>query len=187
MRLRVAHSSLTNTQNQPIDDNMSSYQFGMTLWSYFFSFGICLICAKAFTPLTQSLCQQRDNSSLWSAAKSIADAADVLLVPSAFSRVVDGFLAVIVDEDDGENNGGSTNTDGSYATFFFKGSDIFPNGVCDIPQNSGKPRCGSSGEGMATTFMLGPADAIAFVGCSPPAGLRYFSYDVDIGTRLTEE
>ena len=34
----------------------------------------------------------------------------------------------------------------------------------------------------AISFMLGPSDAIVFVGCTPPP-VRYFSFDVDIIVR----
>ena len=81
---------------------------------------------------------------------------------------------------------GSTNTFGSYATFVIpNGTDLFPSGMCDLQGPNPKPICNSS-DGSTESFILGPADVIAFYACTPPP-MKYFSYDVVITERITEE
>jgi hypothetical protein len=79
---------------------------------------------------------------------------------------------------------------GSYTTFFFNSTEILPEGICDIPPNplngGGGERCFGETSESTYSFLLGPADAIAVVGCTPPP-VRFFSFDVDISVRTTEE
>lgn len=100
-------------------------------------------------------------------------------------RVETGFMHMIVDEADGEESGGGTNTFGCYGTTLFNGPSIFPDGVCDIPTSEGDDRCGEDGTGATVSFMLGETDVLAMLMCTPPP-VKYYSYDVDIATRLTE-
>ena len=100
-----------------------------------------------------------------------------------FSHFNSGYLVTIVEEDHGISDGGGTNTFGSYGTFYFDASEVFPDGVCNLSTKL----CFSDGSVNRTfSFMLGHADAIAFIGCTPPE-MRFFSHDVIINGRLTEE
>lgn len=107
------------------------------------------------------------------------------LVPSQFSRVVDGYYVFIVDEEEGENSGGGTNTFGAYGAFFFNGTEILPDGFCDFDAYDHSHKL-CLPDDSTMSFSLGPADAIAFYGCTPPP-MRYFSYDVDLNIRTSEE
>ena len=131
--------------------------------------------------LSNQMCKTYDKS-LGLDAHSIVNAANELL-PSY--DIFSGLLINIVDEEDGEDAGGGTNTEGSYQTTLFNGTEIFPAGICDIPDNGGNPRCGTD-SGGTISFLLGPADVLAFYLCSPPP-MRYYSYDTIIATRLTEQ
>ena len=139
--------------------------------------------AENVVSLSIESCKSYDAAKLYADATEIVKEVDSLL-PSY--RTASGVLVTIVDEDDGEDSGGGTNTDGSYQTFIFNGTEIFPDGICDIPTNDGNSRCDTENGGSTITYLLGPADVIAFVACSPPE-MRYFSYDTIISTRLTEE
>jgi hypothetical protein len=119
-----------------------------------------------------------------SEANEVASKVDEHLVPSLFSRVEHGFMYVEVDEDDGEANGGASNTDGSYGRYLFDAADVLPAGVCDVPSFNGQARC--SVMDKTGGLMLGPADAIVFIGCTPPP-VRYFSFDFDIVTRFDDD
>lgn len=111
--------------------------------------------------------------------------ADLVLVPSKFSRVVDGFLIGVVDEEAGATDGGGTNPFGAYGTIFFNGVEILPEGVCSIPGNGNASRCGTGTKSLTDSFMLGPADAIAYLHCTAPP-MKYMGHDLILGTRFTE-
>ena len=151
----------------------------------FIVLSITLLIVLINGKLTTELCQSYDESKLYQESLFISNKVDDILVPDVFAKVVTGVMVVIVDEDDGEEAGGGTNTAGSYQTFIFNGTEIFPDGICDIPGNEGGPRCDPD-TGSTISFLLGPTDAISFVGCTPPP-MKYFSYDVIIDARLTEE
>lgn len=142
-----------------------------------------LHCAVRVYGLTDKQCATLDNTTLSSLSEEVVKTADSLLVPHRFARSASGFLKIVQDESDGIEDGGVTNPLGAYSVFLFKSSDIFPPSACELPTYQGISVCGS---GVASSFFLGPADAIAFVGCSP-SPMRYFSYDMDILMRLTAE
>jgi hypothetical protein len=108
----------------------------------------------------------------------------------AFTRKAEGQMRLIVDEDSGNDNGGGTNTEGYYTTALFNGTEIFPPGVCEkVPGSDGSsPRClddpaSMALAGLTTSFMLGPRDAVVFVGCTPPP-VKYFSWDAIVDVRM---
>lgn len=136
--------------------------------------------------LTTSDCSTRNSNDLWTKASELGNLADEALVPLVFARVEYGYLALVMDEDDGQNDGGTTNPFGSYASFFFNGTDILPPGACGIKANTAVPRCGLRGRGITKSFMLGPGDAISLVMCTP-SPMRFFSYDSIINTRIAED
>jgi hypothetical protein len=106
---------------------------------------------------------------------------DSVLIPKYFSRVENGFMVVAVNEQDGEDNGGRTNPEGSYGQYLFDSKSVLPDKACGIPDRYGHSYCRDNG--LTGSFMIGPADAIVFVGCTPPP-LRYFSFDFIITTRF---
>jgi hypothetical protein len=87
-----------------------------------------------------------------------------------------------VNETDGENSGGGTNTYGSYGSHILP-AEVLPIGFCDIANHDGSARCGGN---YTLTWAMGPADVLAAVICTPPK-MRYYSYDVDIMARTSEE
>lgn len=136
--------------------------------------------------LTPNLCKNHDNDKLYATANSLFSSIDKALVPSHFKRVAEGYLITIEDESDGVADGGGTNTFGAYGSFYFpNGNDIFPPGMCNLVGHSGTSICDINTT-ETLLFPLGPVDAIAFYGCTPPP-MKYFSYDAYIGTRITEE
>eukprot|EP01038_Epipyxis_sp_PR26KG_P006554 gene6554-9003_t len=138
--------------------------------------------ANVIDSLNSFQCATHDNAKLFAQANLLAEKADSFLMPKYFSRVAQGILYTVIDEEDGIKDGGGTNTFGSYGAFLFKGTEIFPDGACDIPAAAGTARCSDS----SITFFLGPSDVIALLACSPPP-MKYFSYDVYITTRITQE
>jgi hypothetical protein len=113
-------------------------------------------------------------------ANHIAENVDDILVPTLFSRVEKGYMAIVVDGEEQDTDVVNTNPDGSYGRYFFNGENILPDGVCDIPTKSGLKRCPLTGN-----IMLGQADAIVFAGCTPPP-VKFFSFDFDIVMRFDE-
>lgn len=132
--------------------------------------------------LSNGMCKTYDNQTLPLNASSVVKEANELLLSY---KIFNGLMINIVDEDDGEEAGGGTNTKGSYQTLLFNGTEVFPPGMCDIPDSHGSPRCDTD-SGATIAFLLGPADVVAFYVCSPPS-MRYYSYDTIIDTRLTED
>ena len=88
-------------------------------------------------------------------------------------------MKLMVDEEDGKEDGGS-NSFGSYFSFSFDGEEIFPDGLCEMPTNSigEEPRCDPL-TNETLSFLMGKADALSIVSCTPPP-MRYFSYDVSL-------
>ena len=106
-------------------------------------------------------------------ASAIAHAADAELVGDGkpFARVANGTARLTF-----EARGISGNpldfdigwdVDGAYLTYAFA-EDALPDGMCD------NVKTGTLCAGEA--FVLGPADAVAFYGCTPPP-VAYFGFD----------
>jgi len=136
--------------------------------------------------LTPDQCSRHDNDKLYVAANSLFSSIDNALVPTHFKRVAEGYLVTVEDENNGIADGGGTNTYGAYGSFYFpNGNEIFPPEMCNLIGHSGSPLCDPNTT-ETLLFPLGPADAIAFYGCTPPP-MKFFSYDAYISTRITEE
>lgn len=138
--------------------------------------------------LTSEQCKSYDPVQLFRSANGIFDTVDDLLVPKQFSRVVDGFLlGQIVGEDTGVASGGGTNIYGFYGTIFLPGDQVLPPGVCSWPSTSdpGTTICNKE-TGQSMSFSLGQNDVLAILACTPPE-VRYFSYDLILSGRTTEE
>ena len=148
----------------------------LVIFSLIFTFSYHFWYANAFSKVD---CQGYNVTSLYGLTNKIANQVDSILIPKYFKKSVSGYYKIIVDEERGLDNGGGSNTFGSYGSFLFTGSDIFPEEFCNIPTNDGTARCIP----YTDSFILGPADAVVFIGCTPPS-VRYFSFDVDVDTRL---
>ena len=156
------------------------------------------------TALTDLQCSTLSSSDLWTEASSVADkATEKLLADGRFERVVDGFAFLATGSDNCNGTGGGTNCDGFYVTYGFDQAAL-PQGVCeDVPRHPTdcgdvKAKLGLCGlcMGPASTpigdnvtftanFVLGPADAVAWFGCTPPPS-EYFGWDPIINARLNE-
>ena len=152
--------------------------------NFFFLCSILLLGNAEAALLSPELCRSH-STELYATASTMLDQAAADILSMGYSKISNGVMVNVVDEDDGEDAGGGTNTNGSYQTIFFNGTDIFPPGICDIPGNTGDPRCDSE-SGSTLSFLLGPADVMVFIACTPPE-MRYFSFDTIIDARLTEE
>src|SRR6185312_14367965 len=64
---------------------------------------------------------------------------------------------------------------------------VLPVGLCSLPsyEFAGQPICNPE-TGQTLSFTLGPTDVLAVLVCTPPQS-SYFSYDLLITTRITEE
>ena len=135
--------------------------------------------------LTSKACSElrSDQAKLYSMAEDTMMRVDEHLKRSKeVESIAEGFVVTIVDEEDGIDAGGGTNTLGSYNTAIFNGTQLYPGDMCEaVPGLDGKPRCG-----YTESFLLGPSDVMVFYMCSPPP-VRYFSHDLILAVRLTEE
>lgn len=137
-----------------------------------------------------------DAGASWSAAAAVMEAADAVLVGEGlpFVRAVNGILHL----NPMKQKGGGTNPFGAYWSVEFT-ADALPEGACDVkrpPQvdplnrsycawsNTGPPPL--SFQKTTSSFFLGPADAVAIYGCTPPES-RYYSFDSYIGGRLESD
>ena len=151
-----------------------------------------LLALLAFYPwspsdslLTSKACSEfrSDQAKLYSMAQETIMRVDEHLKRSKeVESVAEGFVVTIVDEEDGIDAGGGTNTLGSYNTAIFNGTQLYPGDMCEaVPGLDGKPRCG-----YTESFLLGSSDVMVLYMCSPPP-VRYFSHDLILAVRLTEE
>lgn len=136
------------------------------------------------TRITSQECKTYNTTYLYERFNHIADKADNYLIPSLYKSVINGYLLLVKDESDSNQDGGGTNPFGAYFTILLNSSEIFPSSMCSIPLPTGGERCGINT--YATSFILGPNDVITISMCTPPP-VKYFSYDVVIDARLTEE
>jgi hypothetical protein len=144
------------------------------------------LCASALAEvLTREQCKSFSTQQMYINTNNLMKQADAALVPSKFARAVDGYLLLVLDENSGQEDGGGTNTLGFYNSILFDGTQVLPAGMCDIPTNEGNARCPADSY-ITDSWVLGPADAITFLHCTPCA-VKYFGYDVIIGTRFTEQ
>lgn len=147
---------------------------------------VCFPLLIAGLTLSPDQCSRHQSTNLRNTATSFVEEVDDLLVPSVFKKVVRGYFLTVVNEENGINDGGSTNTFGSYGSFVIpNGTDLFPVGMCELQGPNPKPICNST-DNSTVNFILGPADVIAFYACTPPP-MKYFSYDMVITERITEE
>ena len=120
-------------------------------------------------------------------AAALAAAADAALVPSRFARVATG-VARFAYGDSTTNFG--TNPDGVYLAYFLDADAALPDGMCDAIVTPMGPLCSGmftrASANETSMFVLGPADAVAFYGCTPPA-VRYFGWDVVLESRLAHD
>ena len=135
--------------------------------------------------LTSNDCSELrgDKNKLFSLAEETLTRVDEYFVNSKeVASHLGGYVVTVVDEDDGVDAGGGTNTMGSYNSVLFNGTSLFPGDMCEaVPALSGDTRCG-----YTDSFLIGASDAMVIYMCTPPP-TRYFSHDVLISARLTEE
>jgi hypothetical protein len=148
-------------------------------------FSSSLVAMKALA-LSPEICKSYNSSLLYASTEATMKEMDKLLVPSQFARSIAGYYAVaVVDEEHGDESGGGTNTFGVYGTFIFP-CEVLPADLNeDIASQKGPPYCDPASN-QTMVFTAGPSDVIAFYQCSPPP-VRYFSYDLCISARTTEE
>jgi hypothetical protein len=77
----------------------------------FISVILALLCTGVRgSEFSYDKCHNHDGMGLYQEAAAIGALADAALVPSRFARVANGFMRVIMDETDGQEDGGATNT-----------------------------------------------------------------------------
>jgi hypothetical protein len=130
------------------------------------------------------MCETYNNAALYLDALKIKTEADKTLMQNTFTRQAIGGFQVIVNESIGEQSGGGTNLYGVYGAAVFNSSDILPESVCTSvdSQTTNASVCGNQTAPWTLNFMLGPSDAIVYVGCTPPP-VKYFGYDAYINYR----
>ena len=137
--------------------------------------------ANALTPLSPAQCLSAAVDDVWSVSSSVVDSADALLLASGkFARSVQGFAFLA--QDNGNATGGGTNTDGFYISYGFDTAAL-PEGMCSsVPSHMGGTLCHDDlsapfgNTSVTLNFVLGPADAVVFYGCTPPP-VDYFGWD----------
>ena len=79
---------------------------------------LALLCSPTEAALTYKKCHAHNGPALYQEASDIGALADEALVPSRFARVSNGYMRVIMDEEDGQEGGGATNTEVTYVDIY---------------------------------------------------------------------
>ncbi len=136
--------------------------------------------------LTKDICKSYDQVKIQTEIMSSIETVDEILAPSLFTRASGGmFLTSVVSEQDGQLDGGGTNSFGSYGVAFFNATEALPAGLQDFLGHDQNTRVIHIGN-YSSAFVLGPMDVVSLLICTP-LPMRYYGHDLVVFARTTNE